>query len=412
MSQAQEASSILKGVIRIDDILYLVEDLAKNHPGGQLFVNMFAGRNATEAYMSIHRRGFPHTKFNGLRLLKSDDTCKEINDDYLELCERVEKVVPRTASFAPWYYFVKIGVILGVSLGIEAYMHWFVAYKWYLSAVLGLSYALIGLNIQHDANHGAISKNPMVNRLFGLTQNWIGGSSISWIHQHDVQHHIHTNDVVLDPDISGTKLLRLNPMREWQPHYTLQYIYFFWLIGLYGITAVFDFMVDVIRGKNYTVMSPFVFRQRMFDFMCSLGFLCRWVVLPLYQSPSVYTLIHIMPMMIVAGYYLAFFFILSHNFLGTEFFDKSDDDIRYTFLYRQVASSSNVGGRWLGFLNGGLNYQIEHHLFPRMNHTHYPKIAPIVRQFCDEKGIPYTHFSDIATNLKYTILHLYQMGQK
>ena len=60
-----------------------------------------------------------------------------------------------------------------------------------------------GLNVQHDANHGAVSRNPKVNRLLGLTQSWIGGSSVSWLHQHVVQHHVHTNDIHLDPDMTS-----------------------------------------------------------------------------------------------------------------------------------------------------------------------------------------------------------------
>ena len=71
---------------------------------------------------------------------------------------------------------------------------------------------LPGLNIQHDANHGAISKNPWVNRLLGLTENWIGGSQINWIHQHVVQHHIHTNDVHLDPDMQ-VQFIKGSPVR-------------------------------------------------------------------------------------------------------------------------------------------------------------------------------------------------------
>ena len=67
---------------------------------------------------------------------------------------------------------------------------------------------LTGLNVQHDANHGAVSRNHRVNRLLGLTQSWIGGSSVSWIHQHVVQHHVHTNDLHLDPDMTGSDYLR------------------------------------------------------------------------------------------------------------------------------------------------------------------------------------------------------------
>ena len=88
----------------------------------------------------------------------------------------------------------------------------------------------------------------------------------------------------------------------------------------------------------------------------------------------------------VGGFYLAFFFIISHNFEGSKFFDRSKDGSKGSkgheglgFLYRQAASSSNVGGSLLCFINGGLNYQIEHHLFPRMSHCHYPLIAPMVR---------------------------------
>ena len=67
-----------------------------------------------------------------------------------------------------------------------------------------------GLNIQHDANHGSVSRNPNVNWLLGLSENWIGGSQINWIHQHVVQHHLHTNDVHLDPDMASTSYVRLN----------------------------------------------------------------------------------------------------------------------------------------------------------------------------------------------------------
>lgn len=104
-------------------------------------------------------------------------------------------------------------------------------------------------------------------------------------------------------------------------------------------------------------------------------------------------------------------------------------------FYRQVASSSNVGGAYLCFLNGGLNYQIEHHLFPRycipltivfnfytmrtmiltynlsrIQHSHYPKIAPIVKEFCLSRGIPYHHFPTVFENFKSCVDHLYVMG--
>lgn len=194
--------------IRVDDKVYSAPELARIHPGGPLFVKAFAGRDATEAFLSYHRRGFPHAKYQDSKYnVYMGDSTKEkaanADADFLELCKIVDEVLPKHKSFAPFHYYVKIAFILAVAVGLEAYMHLTGTYTWYLSALLGWFMALIGLNIQHDANHGSISRNPWVNRILGLSQNWIGGSSLDWIHQHVVQHHIHTNDVHEDPDLSG-----------------------------------------------------------------------------------------------------------------------------------------------------------------------------------------------------------------
>ena len=123
-------------------------------------------------------------------------------------------------------------------------------------------------------------------------------------------------------------------------------------------------------------------------------------------------------MFVVGGFYLAFFFIISHNFKGVYMFDDETtttpetQKIQNSFLHRQVLSSSNVGGNILCFINGGLNYQIEHHLFPRIQHCHYPTIAPIVREYCRSKGIPYVHFPTIYSNVKSCIEHLCSLGNE
>lgn len=399
--------SITEDNILVDNKLYSVDSIAKMHPGGSLFIELFAGKDATNAFISYHRKEFPHDKYSELLSETFIENNAINNSDYFELCSLVEKIIPKHKSFAPSHYYIKASIILAVAFGLEFYMHYFIFYKWYLSALLGLFYAFIGLNIQHDANHGAISKNPYINYILGLSQNWIGGSAISWKHQHVVQHHVYTNDTELDPDISGTTLLRLNPMRVYNNWYQFQYIYFFILIGLYGWTATFSFLYDVIYGINYTKMSKYVIHQRVFDLSCILLYFIRWYVIPVYQTNTFYTLIEISPMGLVAGYYLGFFFILSHNFKGTKF---STIDENNSFLYQQVSSSCNVGGPILCFFNGGLNYQIEHHLFPKMNHSHYPKVAPIVKEYCLSKNIPYRHYNTVMENLYDTISHLHTMG--
>ena len=85
----------------------------------------------------------------------------------------------------------------------------------------------------------------MVNRVLGASQNWIGGSAISWIHQHVVQHHIHTNDVHLDPDISGSQYVRLNPLKPLMKFHFVQHIYFFVLLAIYGFTVIYQSLCEL-----------------------------------------------------------------------------------------------------------------------------------------------------------------------
>ena len=191
--------------VLVDDKVYQARELAKVHPGkirysffhdltsllmigGEIFVQAFAGRDATEAFLSYHRRKFPHDRFSQHLVKKS--TAKKLpnaDQDYLELCDLIEKILPRHRSYAPFTYYVKISILIAITLGLELYMHLTRSYFWYFTAIEGFFFALVGLNIQHDANHGAISKYAPINRWLGLLQNYIGGSSLDWIHQHVVQ---------------------------------------------------------------------------------------------------------------------------------------------------------------------------------------------------------------------------------
>lgn len=419
ISSTQGSPSVPNDAIAVDDKLYSMKMLASNHPGGELFVKAFAGRDATEAFWSYHRRAFPHESVKHALLGQVQQTVVS-SPEYLELCALVDQVLPKHKSFAPWYYFVKIGVLLTVTFSLEFYLHLSGNYKWYYTMFLGWCFALIGLNIQHDANHGSISRNAKVNRILGMTQNWIGGSAVDWIHQHVVQHHIYCNDLHEDPDIMGNIAMRLNPLKPLLSFHAFQYLYVFLMIGLFGFSVVFTSLMHVLTERNFAPMSVQLRSHKSFEILMSTLFIMRWTVIPCISTVAhggsvLSTFLNIAPMFVTGGYYLAIFFLISHNFVGVHMYDgdngekKSAVD-RNDFLYRQVVTSSNVGGPFLCFLNGGLNYQIEHHLFPRVQHSHYPTIAPIVKAFCEKKGIPYIHFPTISENILSCAQHLFNMG--
>ena len=233
---------------------------------------------------------------------------------------------------------------------------------------------------------------------------------VDWIHQHDVQHHIHTNDIHNDPDIVGNIILRLNPLRPLIGIHGMQHIYVFVLIGVFGFTVIKYSIENVLRAEHHTPMSKLIDNYRYIDIASFALFIFRWFVFPVIQRPTVWTLLNIAPMFVVGGYYLAFFFLISHNFKGVYMFDKTEPNLDESFLHNQVVTAANVGGAWLAVLNGGLNYQIEHHLFPRIQHSHYAKISPVVRAYCEKKGIPYIHFPTVGDNLQSCVEHLADMG--
>jgi fatty acid desaturase (delta-4 desaturase) len=106
--------------IQVDDVVYSAQALAKDHPGGQVFVNSFAGRDATEAFLSYHRRKFPHSKMTSAAVGKAIAIKKPDDDnDYLELCAILEKVQPTYKSFAPPSYFIKAFIIVSAAVGLE-----------------------------------------------------------------------------------------------------------------------------------------------------------------------------------------------------------------------------------------------------------------------------------------------------
>ncbi|TRY76255.1 hypothetical protein TCAL_12235 [Tigriopus californicus] len=397
--------------IRIGNKSYDANKLSSFHPGGPLFISAFAGRDASQAFVSYHRKPFPHQKVK-FALEKEDQTIPSpdphLNDEFFELVRRVEKVLPRQKSFATWGFYLKALILLTICFGSEAYMHYTVTYKWYLTGLLGMMEAIMALNITHDALHGSLSANPRVNRFFSLFHHVYSGTVTTWVHQHVVQHHVHTNDIHRDPDISGQRAMRLNPLRPLKKMHAYQYIYFFALFFIYGLT-IFNFTISTVAKAFYfTSFSPMLQKYRIFDAIGLAIFHLRWTILPVYQTQSLLTLFHTVPLMIGFGTYMATFFHISHNFEGVEQFE--DSGPRKSWLYHQVASSSNVAGTILCTINGGLNYQIEHHLFPRVYHGHYPTIAPIVRQFCEERSIPYRHFPTLSENMLSTVKHMYDFG--
>jgi len=279
---------------------------------------------------------------------------------------------------------------------------------------------LIGLNIMHDANHGAASFNSNINYCLGLLQDWIGGSAIHWRHHHVVLHHIHTNTEA-DPDIRSKPLLRVHPKDEPDKINQFQHLYIWPILSLLGVRIIFVEPIDLATGvfgyedKRQVGDTEHRFSEatktdRHIALLLRALFYLRFIILPLIFVPEWNTVLCIYAAIASGSLYLGGLFILSHNFPDVKFHPSNGDDKSISFMAAQVETSCNWGD-WLAIqLCGGLNYQIEHHLFPGICHVHYHKIAPIVRRKCEELGFRYIHYPDLFSNAVSCFKHLQKMG--
>jgi len=275
--------------------------------------------------------------------------------------------------------------------------------------------ALVGLAIQHDANHGGVSPKGWVNQFWGYTQDWIGGSSLLWRHHHVLMHHAETNVDGDDPDITGD-LIRFHKLTNWQGRHKYQAIYTWFLLPLLPINWHFKEFFDLIKMNHLgRPISPMAKGDAQVAIVMRIFFFLRFYLVPLYLYPSWHTLACQMLCDAVGGAYLGVNFIISHNYEGVRTVLADADrskHVKRDWAFEQVETSSTVGGRALGFLHGGLNYQIEHHLFPRISHVHYHKLAPVVKEWCKEHKLRYAYYPTLGSNVASCYRYLNHMGQE
>lgn len=267
-----------------------------------------------------------------------------------------------------------------------------------LCVVMGVGLAGIGLTIMHDANHGAYSSTPWINSVLGYSLNLIGGNAFNWKIQHNVLHHTYTNVFDTDEDISPRGALRMAPESPWKPFHRFQFVYAWFLYGL--MTLVWVLGKDFFRLAKYQ-REGLIQKQR-----ADVG--TEWIILivskVIYMGYSLLLPMWLLPfspgiiisgflvMHLVSGFILAVIFQPAHVSEGTSYFQPdASGKLQNSWAVHQLHTTTNYAmeNRLLSWFAGGLNFQIEHHLFPNICHVHYRQLAPIVQSTAAEFGVPY-----------------------
>jgi linoleoyl-CoA desaturase len=267
-----------------------------------------------------------------------------------------------------------------------------------LAMSIGLAIAGIGFSVMHDANHGATSASPPLNRILSWSLDLIGGSSAVWRDKHNVQHHTYTNVAGADPDLEGGGfVLRLAPWQDHRVWHRFQHLYV-WIVYAF-FPLKWWFIDDLLELQSLR-------RREVWSAMAGKAIFVGWAfVLPAALHPSLGLLVFWAIALVTLGNVSAAVFQLAHCVGEAEFVEP--DGSRPCWAQHQVATTVDFapGNALLGWYLGGLNFQVEHHLFARVCHVHYPKLAAIVRETCQKHGLRYrcepTLFSALAANFRW-----------
>jgi linoleoyl-CoA desaturase len=300
------------------------------------------------------------------------------------------EMVIKTISMISLYSIPYVLMVTGVFSNA-----WILFGMWIL---MGFGMAGIGLSIMHDANHGSYSKHAIVNKALGFLLNFVGGSAVNWQMQHNILHHSYTNIDGLDEDITRTKIMRFSPHQERRKAHRFQHIYAWFLYSLMTLEwVVWKDFPQLIRyhRMGLTKIQTKTFRRLLAELIISkviyFGYI---VVIPLlFMNISWWQfIIFFLSMHLLAGFILAVIFQPAHVVPSSEYPVPSEEgQIENAWAVHQLLTTSDFAPRSKVFswLVGGLNFQVEHHLFPNICHVHYRAIAKIVAATTQELGLPY-----------------------
>lgn len=297
----------------------------------------------------------------------------------------------------------------------------FSAGTWWLAMLLAMSLALsvagVGFCIMHDGGHHGYSDRRWVNKIMAMTLDLIGGSSYIWARKHNSIHHTFSNITGQDDDIDMGALGRLSPHQKRLGFHRLQHFYM-WL--LYGFLPVkwhlFDDFRNVASGR---IGEHRIARPKGWDLVTLIGgkaiFFSLALVIPLLLHPVWVVLVFYFAITYVQGVILGVVFQLAHCVEEATFPMPREDTGRMesTFAAHQIETTVDFAreNRVLSWLLGGLNFQIEHHLFPQVCHVHYAALAPIVEKTCAEFGLRYMANETFRAGLASHFRWLRRMGR-
>ncbi len=318
--------------------------------------------------------------------------------------------------------FTKALFFLLTFVGIYIHVVFFTP-PWYIALLdcfaLGGFVAAIGFNVMHDGSHGSFSKNSNLNKLAGFSMNILGANNFMWHMKHVVIHHTFTNVDGIDDDIDAGILLRMAPTQKRYKMHKFQHIYFWFLYSLLYVFWVFftDYKKYFSSKIGNVGIKKMTALQHVNFWFTKVFHAAVYIVVPILTVGWLSWLIGFLIMGMVAGFILSIVFQLAHT-VDTAAFPQVDNaesnQLPEEFAIHQLKTTANFAtkNKLISWLVGGLNFQIEHHLFPKISHIHYPAISKIVKATCKEYQLEYIEYPTMTKAIGAHVRFLKQMGKR
>jgi linoleoyl-CoA desaturase len=277
--------------------------------------------------------------------------------------------------------------------------------------------AAIGFNVMHDGGHGSFSNSKFWNKIAAFSVNALGASGIMWNNKHNIIHHTYTNIDGVDDDIEIKPMLRMCPTQKKYLIHRFQHIYVWFLYTL--LLLVWVFQSDYRKYFNKKVGAVPIKKMSTFEhvafWIAKAGYAFMMIAVPIYLVGFLPWMVGFLIIAMSAGFILSIVFQLAHTVEDTAFPTPSEDvnKIENEWAIHQIETTANFAtkNKLISWLVGGLNFQIEHHLFPKISHIHYPAISKIIKQTCEEYGVKYIEFRRMRHAIVSHATHLKRMGR-
>jgi len=279
----------------------------------------------------------------------------------------------------------------------------------------------VGMNVMHDGNHGAYSSKKWVNKLMGGSIYILAGNVYNWQVQHNVLHHTYTNIHEHDEDLEAGRILRFTKHDEWRQHHKFQHLYSVFLYGLltfnWAITSDFLQMYRYTKKKLAYGNFPKPVINWSVLLITKIIYFSIWIVVPMLVLDIAWykVILGFFMMHYVAGLILSIVFQLAHVIDQAETpIPDQEGQMENTWAIHQLHTTVNFGrkNRLMNWYTGGLNHQVEHHIFPNISHIHYTKISKIVKETAKEFNLPYNEYETTRKAIISHFRHLKSLGKK